>query len=143
MSISGEIGQEPYSSSMPGVSDIAYHGDLTIKNIGEETLVFDIVEITVSSPEGESLKISTSPPEGKEFRIPPGDTDTFDFTTDGYTFSLLADAEGSPLKLTVILKLNGQTIAGPFMAILPELWDLPNYYEKSIEGGKLAPIEFQ
>jgi len=140
--ISGEIGQEPYVSPTPVGSDIAYHGDLTIKNIGQEPLVFDIVEITVSPIKGKSLRMITSSTKGQGFRIPPGDTDMFDFTTDGYTSSLLADAKGSPLILTVVLRLNGQTVAGPFMATLPELWDLPNYYEKFTKGKKLAPIKF-
>lgn len=138
--ISGEIGQEPYS--MPVGSDIAYHGDLTITNIGKEPLVFNVVEKIFSPIKGKSLKIATHSPEGQEFRIPPGDSDIFDFNTDGYTSSLLADAEGSPLILIVVLKLNGQTVAGPFMAALPEPWDLPDYYEKLTEGKKLAPLNF-
>lgn len=127
----------------PSVSPIAYRVFVRVKNSGSSSLVFDEIEASFIPAQGRALRTKTyrydgskdhsatgySKDDNKATELAPEEIQAYDWTTNGYTFSLLRDSGAKPLTFSVRFLYKGALVAGPFRAILPELMTLPSYEE--------------
>lgn len=147
------VSQEYYLSGMgnPTVSPFAYRVELEFTNTGSVPIEFDAVEAAFLPSVGRPLTQKTYPydstkgsndrayAEGDRIvkKIPPGGTEEFSFTTNGYTLLLLRDAGNKPLVFVALLANRKAVEVGPIWFELPSINSLP-HYEKS----ERQPIKF-
>jgi hypothetical protein len=161
--VTAEVYQEHYVtiSDNPDVSPIAYHVTVTVKNSGSNPIVYDTVQAAFLPGEGKNPLIMTTHPydkdrgdkqeaykkDRKSATIAPGATETFNFTTNGYTFKLLRDAGKAPLEFVVILVKGDDPVipvVGPYAAPLPALNDLLKYEQSVLDKtpGKALTLKY-
>ncbi len=156
-SVEGEVGRAIYITM--GLRDVTtapieYRVKVTIHNTGSNPLVWDQIQADFYPERGRHLTQSTfayDPEKGEDRRayyeggnrpqeIAPGASHDLEVDTNGHTFDLLGEAGGKPLRFSVAVLLKGRTIAGPYVALLPPLDDLPSY-EQALVGGGQKPVK--
>lgn len=158
LAVTGEVTQEIHMSfgDNPDVSPVAYHVAVTVQNVGKTPLVFDTVEGAFLPKNGRPLRNVThnvdkdkgdSPEASAKGDIPtdelaPGAARTLEFTTDGYTFKLLRDAGDAPLRFGLTFGRNRAAVTDSFVAILPDLKELPSYEKSMVENTKGKTLAF-
>ena len=157
LSVEGEVTQENYMSLGIGASPIAYHVDVTARNVGERQLDFDKIEAYFFTEEGKSLRTvkhrydEEKGTDGDSYKtgeniltsLAPGAVEELEFSTNGYTFKLLREASGKPLKFSIIFYRDDKVVAGPYFAVLPlHIQALPQYeqtlMDDNIKGRRLT-----
>ncbi len=150
LSVEGEVTQEIYMSLGGGgigstASPIAYHVKVTIRNLSSMPITFNEIIADFFPEQGTHLKQMTYAYDEKmgdnqesyqvdarkPINLAVGESREWNFGTNGYTFNLLRDAGDKPLRFSITFNNNKQTIAGPFIATLPDLQTLSSY-EKTI-----------
>ena len=131
ISVSGEMGREIYYPDK-GSALMAYRVKIKIKNAGVKEFIFDKMEAVFSPNRGESLTAGVFmeiKKDGNKIIIPiklsAGEIKDWEFTSNGYTYDLIKNADGEPLKFILKFFLDGKLIAGPYSADLDELNSLP------------------
>ncbi len=128
---------------------VEYKVKVTIRNTGTSALTWDQLQAEFYPEHGRHLTIPMFPydPEKggderayqqggkKSLKLAPGASQDFEFGTDGYTFDLLGEADRKPLRFSVAVLFDGTAIAGPYVALLPPLNDLPSYERALVAGG--------
>lgn len=153
--IQGEVSSEFYMTMGYSIaSPIAYRVDVVLKNIGNNNLIFDECDAVFTSGVGTPLIMRSyaidqsygkdGSGDHKESIIEKNGKWERNFTTNGYTFDLLADADGRPMKFYILLTRQGEIVAGPYVAVLPKISELPSYERSIIDGNaKLFPMTFK
>lgn len=99
-----------------------YRVSVTISNVGGDSLEFDVAEAAFFPSGGKVLRMpTTSTQRDHVFRLAAGESDKFEWGTNGYTFDLLEDAGAAPLYFRLELKRGLNRVAGPYVAKLPHL----------------------
>ena len=161
ISVSGEASRETYVSMMGGgLGDVgvplAYHVAVTLKNSGTTNVTFDeiqgafvpfqgqpLIQRTFAYDRSKGESVGAYEKGGNSLNVlEPGKSLDFDYTTDGYTMELLAAAGEQPLQFHLVLFRGGSPVAGPFVADLPNLADLPQYELTSKGDRKSRPLSF-
>lgn len=156
--VTGEVSQEHYTSlvSDPLSVPYAYHVTVNVKNAGTAPIVYDAIEAQFIPANGKPLGMTqrsvaagtdsvektgaTEPSLDEE--LPPNDSKSFDFSTNGYTLELLHNAGDAPLRFAVAFVKNNHAVSDVFVADLPALDELPFYETLEIEKEKAKPLAF-
>ena len=150
-----EAFQEPYvSTGTTGTSPVAYRTVVTVVNSGSTPIVFDTIVCVFVASTGKPLtnktyvfdKTKGYSQDGYSgdlltATIHAGAVEAFEASTDGYTFDLLQNAGGLPLKFLFTLIVGPGTpapiVVGPYEADLPGIEELPVYGKAQ---GKALPM---
>ncbi len=143
ITVSGWATKDYYMSMMASGSQPEYKVHLTIKNTGPSRLDFDTLLAVWLSREEATPLIQVTVPHESKFRLNRGESQEFDFQTNGYTYSMLSDAEGVSLKFAFMLRRGGRQASNLYYAVLPSLDKLPNYFEVYPKGHKLTFLKMQ
>lgn len=110
-------------------------------NSGRPQTVTGIKAVFMSTKTS-GLTLNTTIHEGKGAPIAADGAIPLDLNTDGYTYQLLSEADGKALSLLIEVSYIDGTATktdGVFMAILPDLKDLPMFdYTKNPKGTALT-----
>lgn len=113
-----------YSPVGLGGGAAEYRVDVTLKNSGEKSFIFDEAEGAFTPASGKALRMSTTNIEKGVFEIEAGGETTLEYATDGYTPELYADANGGTLFFVLTLYQDDKVVYGPYTAPLPDIFDL-------------------
>jgi hypothetical protein len=113
-----------------GSPSIEYVVRVSFSNIGATPVVFDTVRAIFFSEAGGGHGMTTVKTDGGSWQLSRSKQEDFTFHTNGYTGQILADARGAPILFAVKLLRGGEVVAGPFLAELPALHQLPSEYSR-------------
>lgn len=105
-----------------------YHVRVRVTNRKPTPVDFDeaVAEFVPADGKGTPLRVSTTTEVRPYYwGLSPGKTRVFEFDTNGYTDSLLADAGEAGLLFALTLRLNGKTVVPPRPLKLPDLKAVP------------------
>ena len=142
-----ELTRENYNSmGFSSSSPIAYHVKMKITNKGKLDIKYDRIFSGFIPPRGKALEMQTYPfvsgaraTDSNPFTLVPGKTEEYDFTTNGYTMDLLANANGQPLVFVMILLRGEEVVYKTQQVALPPVGDLPSY-ELTMFGNDVKPL---
>ncbi len=160
LEITGEVLRDSYVNVVrPSESQIAYGVRVSITNESNSLLIFDNIEASFFAERGTPFKQEISmrrkkPGQGTGEAFEPGiveeiviasgetsDLHNLFFSTNGYTESLLNEARGGALRFSIVFKLKGDVIAGPYIGILPNLRaleTLPSKWEVLTDSSRVG-----
>ncbi len=136
---------------------IAYHVKVHVKNSGTKKILFDEIQAAFVPSQGQPLIQRTfaydkskhesldayEKGDNKPSILECGESLDFDYTTDGYTREVLEATGKQPLQFHIVLFRSKSVIAGPYVADLPNLMDLPQYELTFIGDQKAKALSFR
>ncbi len=153
LEVKGEVTRESYNNMGLGggmTLPVAYHVKVTVKNLGPE-FSCDTVLGRFAPMRGKELncvssKVDPNDPGGEKtipWKFATGQPLEFEFSTNGYTQSLLNFSGSEPLQFHLLLGLLGEKQAVMYTADLPPLKDLPMYELTLVGEAKALPLILQ
>ena len=135
LTVSGDVSREMFMNPVATFTGggAAYHVELSVQNSGTSRFTFDYIQAGFVPANGKTLGIAIETVEGEEsdqtrkpVTLQPGETRTYELTSNGYTGELLANSGGKPLVLTLEF-IRDKAAAATFAAPLPHIGQLPQY----------------
>jgi hypothetical protein len=103
---------------------------LTVTNVSNGATRIDEIRVGWAAFQKKGMQTVTTRQAKAEmpyWLLAPGTAETFDFRTNGYTYDIILNADGEQIYVYIEIYNAGVLTDGTYMAIVPDLDQLPSY----------------